>query len=119
MPPTKKKKSVLGSPTISADGRRTFERRETTVEDQLEIAKLSLGQSDGRKSLGLGVELLVAGSIAGEEILQDTAVRWVGHCVSWGGGVSEWRSPVTMVFTMRQQDKQQCKRGWRTARRSR
>lgn len=60
----------------------TFERRETTVQDQFEIAKLSLAQDDGGKSLGLGGELIVSGSIPGKEILEDTAVRWVGHRVS-------------------------------------
>jgi hypothetical protein len=82
--PGEKKCPRVGA-TIAAKlrQRHTFEGRETTVEDQLQIAKLSLGQSDGRKSLGLGRELIVSGSISGEEILEDTSVGWVGHCVSW------------------------------------
>lgn len=60
---------------------RTFERRETTVHDQLEIAQLALGEHDGGESLGLSGELGLAGSIAGEEVLEDTTVGGIGHCV--------------------------------------
>lgn len=63
----------------------TLERRETTVHDQLEIAQLALGEHDGGESLGLGDKLLLAGSIAGEQVLQDTTVGSVGH----GGYIEE------------------------------
>lgn len=62
-------------------GEFTFEGREATVEDQFEIAKLSLGKGDGGKSLGLSRELIVSGSVSCEKILEDAAVRWVGHCI--------------------------------------
>jgi hypothetical protein len=61
----------------------TLERRETTVHDQLEIAELALSKDDGGEGLGLGGELVVAGSIASEQVLQDTTVRSVGHDVIW------------------------------------
>jgi len=51
----------------------TLERREATVDDKLEIAKLALVQHDGGELLGLGGELIAARSIAGNKILEDTA----------------------------------------------
>jgi hypothetical protein len=51
----------------------TLQRREATVDDQLEIAKLALVQDNGRELLGLCEEFIAAGSIAGNEILEDTA----------------------------------------------
>jgi len=50
----------------------TLERGEATVDDELEIAKLALVQHDGGELLGLGGELSVARSIAGNQILKDT-----------------------------------------------
>lgn len=61
--------------------RRTFQRRETTVEDELEIAQVALSQSEGGERLGLSEKLRLARSIAGEEVLEDTTVRRVGHDV--------------------------------------
>ena len=49
----------------------TLERGEATVDDELEIAKLALVEDDGGKLLGLGGELSVARSIAGNKILKD------------------------------------------------
>jgi hypothetical protein len=73
----------------------TLQRRETTVHDQLEIAQLALGEDDGREGLGLDGELVVAGSIAGNQVLEDTTVRNVGHDVIWRnekeGGIGKWR----------------------------
>lgn len=57
----------------------TFQRREATVHDQLKIAKLPLGESDGRERIGLRGELFVTRSIAGDQVLEDTAVGWIGH----------------------------------------
>jgi hypothetical protein len=51
----------------------TLERGEATVDDELEIAKLALVEDDGGELLGLGRELSVARSIAGNQILKDTA----------------------------------------------
>jgi hypothetical protein len=58
----------------------TFNGREATVEDQLKIAKVTLSEDEGGKLLGLGLELGLARQIAGEEVLEDTTVRSVGHC---------------------------------------
>lgn len=57
----------------------TLERREATVKDQLEIAKVTLSQDDGGQLLGLGEKLGLAGQIAGEKVLEDTTVGSVGH----------------------------------------
>jgi hypothetical protein len=57
----------------------TLKRTETTVHNQFKIAQLALSEDDGGKSGGLGLELVVAGSIASDEVLEDTTVRSVGH----------------------------------------
>lgn len=57
----------------------TLKRGETTVHDQLEITQLALREYDRGESLSLGDELILAGSIAGQQILEDTTVRRVGH----------------------------------------
>lgn len=66
---------------ILEQGQRTFKGRKATVENQLEIAKLALGQDNGCQGLGLGEELSVAGGIAGEQVLEDATMRRVGHCM--------------------------------------
>lgn len=58
----------------------TLERTEATVHDQLEITQLALSQKHGGEGLGLSSELVMAGGIAGEEVLEDTTVGRVGHC---------------------------------------
>jgi hypothetical protein len=60
---------------------RTFKGRETAIEDQFEVAKLSLGKDDRWKSLSLGRELSMAGSISCDQVLEDTTVGSVRHCV--------------------------------------
>jgi hypothetical protein len=55
----------------------TLERGEATVDDELEIAKLALVKDDGGELLGLGGELSVARSIAGNQILKDTTCNVV------------------------------------------
>jgi hypothetical protein len=60
---------------------RTLKRRETTVHDQLQITQLALLEHDSGEGLGLSGELSLAGSIAGEKVLEDTTVGCVGHCV--------------------------------------
>jgi hypothetical protein len=64
----------------------TLKRRETSRDDELKIAKLTLGEDDGLEGLGLLEELLVDGLIAGNKILEDSAVRSVGHCGICGVG---------------------------------
>lgn len=59
----------------------TFKWRKATVEDQLEIAKLTLSQDERSERLGLGGELIVTRGIAGEQVLQDTTVRGIRHFV--------------------------------------
>ena len=51
----------------------TLQRGEATVDDELEIAKLALVEHDGGELLRLSGELIAARSIAGNEILKDTA----------------------------------------------
>jgi hypothetical protein len=58
----------------------TFEGRETTVKDKLKIAKVSLAECEGRKLLSLSLELGLARQVTGEEVLEDTTMRSVGHC---------------------------------------
>lgn len=57
----------------------TLKRRETTVKDQLEIAKVTLSKDDSGQLLRLSEKLGLAGQIAGEEVLEDTTVGSVGH----------------------------------------
>lgn len=57
----------------------TFKRREATVENQLKIAKLTLGEEQGRESLGLSLKLSMARGIASDQVLEDAAVGRVGH----------------------------------------
>jgi hypothetical protein len=50
---------------------------------------LPLGQGDGRKGVCFGNKRVVAGGIAGEQVLEDATVRGVGHGVEdekLGGG---------------------------------
>lgn len=61
----------------------TLQRGEATVDDELEIAELALVQDDSGEGLGLSGELVAAGSIAGNEILQDT---------TWSANVSGFAS---------------------------
>lgn len=58
--------SVEFSFSPASESKRTFKGRKATVENQLEIAELALGQDDRGKSLGLSRELGVAGRIARE-----------------------------------------------------
>lgn len=59
----------------------TFKWRKTTVQDQLEITKLALGQDESSEGLGLCCELIVTRSIAGEQVLEDTSVGGIRHLV--------------------------------------
>ena len=67
--------------------RRTFERGEAAIEDQLEIAEVALGKDEGRELLSLDGILGLARQIASEEVLEDAAVGSVGHGCLWDGGV--------------------------------
>ncbi len=58
---------------------RTFKRRETAIEDQLEIAELALAEEQRRQSLSLGGKLGMAGQIAGDQVLEDAAVGRIRH----------------------------------------
>lgn len=73
--------NLRGIATIAIAGRSqlTLQRREATVHDQFEITQLALGQNDSGEGLGFSAELLLAGSIAGEQVLEDTTVGRVGH----------------------------------------
>lgn len=65
--------AAAGRPARDKKKLRTLERRETTVENQLQVAKLPLRQDNGGQTLGLVGQLLSAGSIAGNEVLEDAA----------------------------------------------
>lgn len=73
----------------------TLQGREATVHDQLEITQLALGEDNGGEGLRLDGELVVAGSITGNQVLEDTTVRSVGHDVIWRnekeGGIGKLR----------------------------
>lgn len=60
--------------------KRTFERGETTGDEQLEITQLALAEEQRGERLGLGGQLGLARQIAREEVLEDAAVGSVGHC---------------------------------------
>ena len=62
--------------------RRTFKRREAAIENQLEIAELAFAEEDGWEGLGLRRELCVTRSVTGEQVLEDAAMRSVGHCIA-------------------------------------
>jgi hypothetical protein len=90
--------SICDPPIVVLLVHETLQRRETTVDDELKIAKLALVQDDSGESLGLGGEFVTARSIAGNKILQDTTwglnvsglAIWLGgcrrrQCIPWGG----------------------------------
>ena len=54
-------------------GKLTFQRRETTTQDEFQIAQLPLAQHDSGQLLGLIVELLSSGRIARDQVLEDAA----------------------------------------------
>lgn len=56
-----------------------LQRGKATSDDQLQITKLTLGQQECGQRLCLGGQLSIAGSIAGQQVLEDTAVGRVGH----------------------------------------
>ena len=62
---------------------------EASVENELEVAELAVGEADlGSEAVGLGEELPVNGSVAEVKVLKDSAVRSVGHLAvraKWGG----------------------------------
>ena len=59
-----------------------LERGEASVQDKLDIAQLAVVEDDGREGLGLLGQFLSSWSIAGNQVLEDAAVGWVGH-VGW------------------------------------
>ncbi|KAI3482287.1 hypothetical protein L1887_55048 [Cichorium endivia] len=56
-----------------------LERGEAAVDDELEIAQLTLGEYELWQRVRLGAQLRRDGSIAHEQILEHTTVRSVGH----------------------------------------
>lgn len=80
-PATESTRLALLSQNIGAFQRElTLERRETAIENQLQVAKVALRQGQGGEGLSLLEELVVARGIAGKEVLEDAAVGRVGHC---------------------------------------
>ena len=74
----------------------TFQRREAAIEDQLEIAKVSLIEDQSRELLRLINELGLARKIASEEVLEDAAVGRVRHGIAKGCGVFVMRLMLLM-----------------------
>jgi hypothetical protein len=78
---------VLNNAIVVLLSQETFEGRETTVKDQLKIAKVSLAECKSRELLGLGLKLGLTRKVTSEEVLQDTTMRSVGHCIVRVSGV--------------------------------
>lgn len=57
----------------------TFQRTETTIEDQLQIAKLPLCQDNGRQLLSFSRQLVMTGRITSKQVLEDPSMRFVRH----------------------------------------
>jgi hypothetical protein len=57
----------------------TLQRRETAIENQLQVAQVTLRQNQRRESLGFLQQLGLARQIARKEVLEDAAVGSVGH----------------------------------------
>lgn len=68
--PTRQKPAPL---VFALECERTLERREASVQDQLQIAQLPLSEDDGRQALSLCEKLLAAGGIARNQVLEDAA----------------------------------------------
>jgi hypothetical protein len=72
--------AVVGNDTVIVGLRhKSFEGGKAAIEDQFEIAKVTLAQNKGRKVLGLGEELVATRAVAREEVLEDATVGRVGH----------------------------------------
>lgn len=52
----------------------SLKRRKSSVKDKLQVTELTLSEDESRESLGLLEELLAAGSIASDQVLEDTSV---------------------------------------------
>ena len=70
--------AFISSPFVVLLAHEALERRETSVQDEFEVAELPLGQTNVGELLRLLNELLAKGSIANVEIFEDTAVGRVG-----------------------------------------
>lgn len=57
------------------------EGTEASVQDELEVAELSLGETDGREVVGLVEERVVQVEVAQVEVHEDGAMGSVGHAV--------------------------------------
>jgi hypothetical protein len=60
---------VLNNAIVVLLSQETFEGRETTVKDQLKIAKVSLAECESRELLSLGLKLGLAREVASKEVL--------------------------------------------------
>lgn len=59
----------------------TLERRETTVEDELEITQLTVGKDKRRERLNLSKQSLLLAGVTNVQVLEDATVGSVGHCL--------------------------------------
>lgn len=60
-------------PFIAFFGQLTFQGREASVENELEVAELPFGEDDGRELLGFFEKLLSTRCISGDEVFQNAA----------------------------------------------
>lgn len=59
----------------------TFQRTETTIENQLQITKLPLREDNGRQLLSFSLQLVVTGRVTSQQVLEDPSMWFVRHCV--------------------------------------
>ena len=71
--PANTRGSCDATPLRKPKSKRTFERRETSVENELQVAQLPLGKDNRLKLLSLVVKLLAPRRIARDQVLKDTA----------------------------------------------
>jgi hypothetical protein len=57
----------------------TLQRTKASINDQFEIAQLALSEDDSGQLLCFGDELVMAGSITGQEIFQKATMGVIGH----------------------------------------
>ena len=70
---TSQTRGAARQPHPKNKSQRTFQRRETTIQDEFQIAQLPLAQDNGLQLLCLVVELLAPRRITRNQVLEDTA----------------------------------------------
>lgn len=68
----------------------TFKRRKSSIQDEFQIAELTFGKDDRRKSFSFFIKLLAPWRIARDEIFQDPACESSRQCAILLGFVGGW-----------------------------